>query len=77
MGAVVGAVSCTNDPFVTPGQCAIVVGISFGAAGALLGALIGATMKTERWVSVPLDELRMSFGPQRDGRFGLGLSVRF
>ncbi len=46
-------------------------------AGALTGAIIGSTMEVDRWVDVPLDRLRVSFGPQRDGRFGLGLSVRF
>lgn len=65
------------EAFVNPAACAAAGGVIFGAAGALLGALIGATMKTERWVSVPLDELRVSFGPQRDGRFGFGASVRF
>ena len=48
-----------------------------GAAGAFVGALIGAATNTDRWEEVPLDQLRVSFGPQRDGRFGLGLSVRF
>ncbi len=31
----------------------------------------------DRWQEVPLDRLRVSVAPQRDGRFGLGLSVRF
>ena len=53
---------------------AIGIGAGVGLVG---GALVGATIKTYRWVSVPLDRLRVSFGPQRDGRFGLGLSVRF
>jgi len=42
-----------------------------------LGAVIGALIKTDRWEEVPLDALRVSFVPQRDGRFGLGMSVRF
>ncbi len=77
IGVVVGAASCTDEVFVKPTACAAAGGVIFGAAGALLGALIGATMKTERWVSVPLDQLRVSFVPQRDGRYGLGASVRF
>ena len=48
-----------------------------GLGGVVVGALIGATIETDRWEEVPLDQLRVSFGPQRDGRFGLGLSVRF
>ncbi len=48
-----------------------------GAAGAFVGALIGAATNTDRWEEVPLDQLRVSFGPQPDGRIALGLSVRF
>ena len=48
-----------------------------GAAGALLGNTVGALIKTDRWEEVPLDALRVSVTPQRDGRFALGLSVRF
>ena len=80
IGVVVGAASCTDEvfeAFVIPAACAAAGGVIFGAAGALLGALIGATIRTERWVSVPLDRLRVSFRPRRDRRFGLGLSVGF
>jgi hypothetical protein len=48
-----------------------------GAAGALLGAGVGSLIKSDRWEEVPLDQLRVSLGPRCDGRFGLGLSVRF
>ena len=48
-----------------------------GAAGALVGAGVGLLIKSDRWEEVPLDRLRVSFAPQRDGRFGLGLLVRF
>ncbi len=44
-------------------------------AGFLVGALVGAASAT--WEQVPLDRLRVSVAPRRDGRFGLGLSVRF
>ena len=47
------------------------------AGGALIGVIIGALTKTDRWEEVPLDQIRVSFVPQRDGRFGLGFSVRF
>jgi len=51
------------------------------AAGALLGTVTGLVVGTitsgERWEEVPLDQLQVSFVPQRDGRFALGLSVRF
>jgi hypothetical protein len=39
--------------------------------------MVGGSIKTDRWREVPLDRLRVGFAPQRDGRFGLGASVRF
>ena len=53
---------------------ALVLGI---AGGALIGAAIGAAIKTDRWKNVPLDRLRVSLVPQRDGRLALGLAVSF
>ncbi len=41
------------------------------------GLAVGAVIMTDRWQEVPLDRLRVNLGPQRDGRFGLGLLVRF
>ena len=51
--------------------------VGIGAVGAVVGALAGAFTKTDRWEEVPLDRLRVSFVPQRDGGFGVGLSVSF
>ena len=51
--------------------------VAVGLAGALVGGTIGSLIKTDRWEEVPLDQLRVSFGPQRDGRLGVGASVRF
>jgi len=50
--------------------------ITFGV-GAGLGALIGAFIKSDKWEEVPLDRLRVSIVPTRDGRFALGVSVAF
>ena len=49
----------------------------FGTGGGLVGALVGWSIKTDRWEGVPLERLRVSLAPQRHGRFALGLSVRF
>ena len=76
-GWVIGHVS--RDPECAP-YCIYydVAGVMFGGLGGLVaGALIGRLIKTDRWVDVPLDRLGVSLGPQRDGRFGLGASVRF
>ena len=48
-----------------------------GAIGGLAGLLVGHYIKTERWEQVPLERLRVSLAPQRDGGFALGFSVRF
>jgi hypothetical protein len=50
----------------------------FGVGGAIVGGLLGAFVwKTDKWEEVPLDRLRMSVVPQRDGRHGLGVSIAF
>ena len=49
----------------------------FGAAGGLVGGIIGHNIKTDLWEKVPLERLRVSQTPQRDGGFALGFSVRF
>ena len=54
------------------------IGAGIGAGiGAVAGALVGFAIKTEQWEEAPLDRIRVSFAPQRDGRWGLGASVRF
>ena len=79
-GALVGFAMCASTDV-----CGIlsdndikgdVVAISV-VVGGLLGLLVGVNIKTERWEEVPLDQLRVSLAPQRDGGFALGFSVRF
>ena len=85
-GAVIGYSSreeCVSQEFLGcllyagPKTYAVVGAMIGGPGGAVAGGLIGATIKTERWQEVPLDRVRASFAPQRDGRFRFGLSVRF
>ena len=45
--------------------------------GVVLGAIVGAGASPTIWEEVPASQLRVSFGPQRDGRLGVGASVRF
>ncbi len=78
-GAFAAAAACPSDQFLkaSAGACAIGGAVIVGAGGALVGAIVGAMITGTRWEEVPLDQLRVSFGPQRNGRFGLGLSMRF
>ncbi len=77
-GGLLGA-ACASDPWFQDdaGACAIAGAVVFGAGGALVGAIIGAMITGTRWEEVPLERLRLQVAPQRDGRFGLGASVRF
>ncbi len=66
---------CTGQGFVEPtrGGCIALATVGGAVVGTLLGLVVGAMASTDKWKAVPL--LRVA--PQRDGRFGLGLSVRF
>ncbi len=70
-----GGWGCIGD--FGPGFAALVGGLVGGLGGGVVGALVGRSIKTDRWQEVPLDRLRVNLGPQRDGRFGFGASVRF
>ncbi len=72
--------SCPPDKF-CPGPSAadaalILTPIAVGV-GAGIGAFIGSAIHGDRWEEVPLNRLRVSVMPQRDGRVGLGLSFAF
>jgi len=51
----------------------MVVGALVGVAA---GAVVGNRARTAKWEEVPLDRLRVSVLPRRDG-FGLGASIAF
>ena len=77
--AILAAVFCDipSDANCTASGGAAVGLFVGGAAGALVGAGVGLLIRSDRWDEVPLDALRVSVAPQRNARFGLGLSVRF
>ncbi len=88
VGGVVGAVIgyASYEECVAGRDCLGDLGLGVNVAaggvigvlgGLVAGAFIGLAVETDRWVDVPLDRLRVSVGPQRDGRYGLGASVRF
>ena len=59
------------------GGTALVGGFLGGGLGAGVGLLVGNFLTVDDWVDVPLDQLRVSFAPHRDGRFALGFNVAF
>ncbi len=71
----VGGWACFGD--LGPGVNVAAGGVIGGLGGLVAGAFIGLAIETDRWQEVPLDRLRVSLGPQRDGRFGFGASVKF
>jgi len=83
VGGVAGAVVAVAiyeecEPcFIDPATLPVAVAMAGVLGGVVTGAIIGSLIKTDRWQDVALDRLRVSFGPQRDGRFGFGASVRF
>ena len=53
--------------------------LGYGAIGSGVGLGVGTILgapSRDRWEEVPLDRLRVSFAPKRDG-FEVGLSVAF
>ena len=86
VGGAIGAATASCEPSqgFAPDFCGLEKGFA-GAAGAAIGGfvlgvtgwLIGGAIKSDRWEEVPLDNVRVSFVPQRDGRFRLGMSVSF
>jgi hypothetical protein len=62
----------TDEPRSCGAEC-----VAIGATGgALLGALFGALIRTDRWEEVPLEEFRVSAGPQSGGG-AIAFSVAF
>ncbi len=81
-GAVIAAAiyeeyECGHLCFVDPATIPMAVAVGVGLGGVAVGATIGSLIKTDRWQEAPLERLRLQVAPQRDGRFGLGASVRF
>ena len=83
-GAFIGLASGDDPPCsgwfcwrFTAEEKAALGAVGLGGLGGVIGLIAGAASSGERWEEVPLNRLRVSVAPQRDGRFGLGASVRF
>ena len=75
VGAVIGLLVDEHGNDLAPSDAAFMGAGFFGVIGFAVGTTVGYI--SDRWEEVPLDRLRVSFAPQRDGRFALGLSVSF
>jgi hypothetical protein len=77
-GAVAGAILCQDGCIEWDTGAVVALGAAvFSASGAVVGGVVGAFIKTDKWEEVPLDRLHLSFVPEWDGRLTLGLSVSF
>ncbi len=87
LGAYVGAaVGCVVSGLVmigeeTPptdfGKLVLRIPILGGLSGALLGATIGHSARTDRWTDLPTSSLRIGLEPSEGGGLGLRLSLVF
>ncbi len=78
LGALMdAAVDCEEDfDFSDESTCVGFAPAGGAVGGLLVGTTAGLLIKSDRWEEVPLDRLRVSLVPRRDG-FALGLSVAF
>lgn len=82
-GAAAGAALCTSSGGGLEPDCADppVPEVAGGVIGGLvlggIGALIGRSIKTDRWEEVPLDRLRVGLVSQPSETLALGLSMQF
>jgi hypothetical protein len=77
-GGLIGAgIGATQEFCIFSCSQATGIGVVIGApAGALLGGVVGALIRSDRWKEIPLDRVRMGVVPQHDG-LGIGASITF
>ncbi len=69
---------CTNDVGEgSPAGFAAVLGATGAVLGTGIGALIGLAARTDRWETVPLDQIRVSLVSDRRGRLTVSASLFF
>lgn len=76
LGYVIGSnIDCGSD--CPPAQGGAIAAGIVSIPGVLIGAVIGSSMKVDRWEEVPLERFRVSVTPHGDGRFACGASITF
>jgi hypothetical protein len=79
-GLVMGASSSGEDIFFSKGQVTLLSGVLVGGTGALIGALAGIGIRSDRWERVPLDHALGSVHLRPPGPWGPAMAcvtVRF
>ncbi len=75
-GAIIGvATGDGDDPLLGPGHYALMGAVVCAPVGGIVGVVIGALTKTERWQTVPLDRVGLSIAPGPDGRLNIGVRL--
>ena len=74
VGAVVGGVGCRDSSDFSSGMCAAILGGCGFAAGAGVGAIVGAG---EDWTDVPTDRIHVAVAPIAGRRPGLSVRISF
>ena len=78
VGALIGSgCDVIEGPVSSEAGCIAIGAAVFGGAGALVGAVTGALVRTERWAEVPLDRLRVGFTSDGGRALKLRASLRF
>jgi hypothetical protein len=79
-GALLGAIATPSECPMGPDPCkaygTAVGAIVGGMVGLVVGGVASAFIQTDRWEEVPLDRLRVSLAPKRDG-FAFGIRFAF
>ena len=77
-GAILGAVAlsgyCAPDP--CPVEAAAYGALYLVLPGLLVGTVVGALSKTDRWEAVPLDRIRVSLTSSGNGRLTILVSLK-
>jgi hypothetical protein len=74
VGALIGGVGCRDSSDFDSWHCATILGGLGFAAGAGVGAIVGAG---DRWRDVPPDGFRVTLAPTAGGRPGLSVRLAF
>ena len=81
-GAIIGAIAEVSgeryciDTCAAAGVLTAFTAIGLAIPGLVIGTVAGALIKTDRWEEVPLDRVRVSLAPTRDG-VSLGMRIAF